>query len=203
MQTSDFAGSLVPTMPALPQLPPIRTPGPRGNIDEPFDDFSGPQAGGGVASSGRFFNVELTPSGEAQISADTPGDVHDDRNGAALAITDLNTPFTLAADTQAWIEVAVDSSLLVTGVTFKTGTAFPGSVEVTGSPAVQTKYNISVGYVSAGRNPRSPGFDFTLPGSPPTQHHWNQMLNSNQLMLDDCMSGTPILAAFSWTGVPS
>ena len=177
----------------------------RQNIDQAFDDFSLSVAGGGGGGGVVRHPYQVTPDGmgAAAILSTTASYLHKSRVAAnSQAITNLNTAFTLAADTHAWVEILVNSSLVITAAELKTGTAFPVLVVTAGSPAAQTKYNLPVGRVVSGFQAGMPGFDFTL-GTPPstTEHHWQQLLREHQLMLEECFSGTPSMVAHPWQGI--
>jgi hypothetical protein len=114
---------------------------------------------------------------------------------SATSITDLTTEFTLANNTYVWLQVTV-SSLAVTAVSRQTGTAWPSLIVTSGSPAVQTQFNVPIGKVTAS-NPYAPGFEFDLAG---TIYHFEQCLFSHLLVENRAYSGTPIIYAFPWCG---
>lgn len=138
-----------------------------------------------------------TPKG--QIYAATASYLHKSRTAAdSQVITSLNDAFTLLTNTCAWIEISIDTDLTITAAELKTGTAFPALVVIAGSPLAQTKYNLPIGRVVADSQSGMPGFDFTSSGDP---YHWQQLLQQHQIMLAECFSGTPIMAANGWQGI--
>jgi hypothetical protein len=115
------------------------------------------------------------------------------------AITDLTTAFALAIDTHVWIQVTV-SSLAITAASRQTGTAWPTLVVTSGSPAVQSQFNIPIGRVVASA-PTKPGFEFAITsGGTTTPYHFEQCLFSHLLAENRCNNGTTILYAFPWGG---
>ena len=137
---------------------------------------------------------------EGQILSTTASYLHDDYvASASVAITGLNDAFSMGSDTHAWIEISV-SELAVTSAELMTGSAFPDLIETSGSPAVQTKYNLPVGRVVSDSQPGMPGFDFSL-GAPPVAYHWQQLLREHQITSTICFSGTPALVSAPWQGI--
>jgi len=112
-----------------------------------------------------------------------------------LTVSALSTAITLASNTCVWVQVTV-SSLTATAATIASGTAYPTMVVTSGSPAVQTQFNVPLGKVTA-TNPTAPGFEFTLSG---TTYHFEQCLFSHLLIENRCNSGTPIIYGFPWIG---
>ncbi len=143
------------------------------------------------------FRVELNAGGDFQIYETTASYLHENYLAASgLTIDELFEPFAVADDTHAWIEVAINSSIVITACELKTGTAFPEPfVEVAG---VQTQYNIPVGRVVDDAQPGVPGFNFQIAGS---NYHWQQLLREHQIMESYCFSGIPGLRAFPWQGI--
>lgn len=113
----------------------------------------------------------------------------------STTITDLTTAFTLASNTYVWLQFTV-SSLAVTAVSRQTGTAWPSLVVTSGSPAIQTQFNVPIGRVTAS-NPDAPGFEFNLSG---TTYHFEQCLFNHLLVENRSQSSTPIVYAFPWSG---
>lgn len=114
---------------------------------------------------------------------------------ASTTITDLTTAFTLASNTYVWLQFTV-SSLAVTAISRQTGTAWPSLIVTSGSPAVQTQFNVPIGKVTASA-PTAPGFEFII-GS--TAYHFEQCLFSHLLVENRASGITPIIYAFSWSG---
>lgn len=117
---------------------------------------------------------------------------------SSFLITDLVTEFTLATDTCVWLEFTV-SSLTVTAVARKTGSAFPAPVVTSGSPAAQTQFNVPIGRVVASA-PTKPGFEFFLAGA---VYHFEQCLFSHLIVEGRTLSptvATPVLYAFPFGG---
>ena len=171
----------------------------RRNIDDPFDEFFGGSRGGGGGRSVSPFMVAPDGAGNAAIPAAVASYMHKSYLASdVVTVTGLNTPFVLASDTCAWIEIAVDSTLGVTAAELKTSNAFPALVVT--SAGAQTQYNLRVGRTVSGFQTGMRGFDFTLPGSPPTKHHWEQLLTEHQILVIRCAGSGAALVATPWQG---
>lgn len=112
-----------------------------------------------------------------------------------LTVSALSTAITLASNTCVWVRVTV-SSLVPSLPVIISGTAYPALIVTSGSPSVQTQFNIPLGKVTA-TNTNAPGFEFNISG---TAYHFEQCLFSHLLVENRAQSGVPIIYAFPYSG---
>lgn len=116
-----------------------------------------------------------------------------------LPISNLTTPFTLASNTHVWIQATVNSNLTLSGASRQTGTSWPTLIVTTGTPGIQTHFNIPVGKVVSSDSSK-PGFEFNI-GS--TAYHFEQCLFSHLVTENRGWGATntiPVLYGFPWGG---
>jgi hypothetical protein len=145
------------------------------------------------ASFNHPFRVYLTASGTAKILPESR--VYTSFKTSEASITNLTTAFSLASNTYVWIQFTV-SALAITAISRQTGTAWPSLIVTSGSPAVQTQFNVPVGKVTAA-NPNAPGFEFSISG---TNYHFEQCLFSHLLVEPRLSSTAATIYAFPWSG---
>jgi len=139
------------------------------------------------------FQVYLTTSGNANIL--TESRAYTSLGTSSTSITNLTTAFSLASNTYVWLQFTV-SSLAVTAISRQTGTAWPSLVVTSGSPAVQTQFNVPIGKVTSSK-PTAPGFEFKKSG---TSYHFEQLLFSHLLVENRYNNLTAQIYAFPWSG---
>jgi hypothetical protein len=114
---------------------------------------------------------------------------------SAATVTGLTTEFALASNTHVWLQCSV-ASLAVTASAITTGTAWPTLVVTSGSPAVQSQFNVPIGKVTASA-PSAPGFEFALST---TTYHFEQCLFSHLLVENRFSNLVATIYAFPWSG---